>query len=191
MCVSLRTDHSPRSMRTRIITIALAAAFAVSLVTLAGAWRLPGNNQGYEPVQPIAFSHKLHAGDMKVACLYCHAGAERSRYAGIPALNVCMNCHEKVTSSFAAQQQAPGAAGGVGGTAETLRCSRPRRRAGAGRGEDAGADCVAAGPPVARLRVLRSSRAHHRRRAVPAVPRPGRDAWSACGRSRRWRWAGV
>ena len=94
-------------MRTRIITIALAAAFAVSLVTLAAAWRLPGNNQGYEPVQPIAFSHKLHAGDMKIACLYCHAGAERSRYAGIPALNVCMNCHEKVTSSFAAQQQAP------------------------------------------------------------------------------------
>ena len=50
-------------MRTRIITIALAAAFAVSLVTLARAWRLPGNNQGYEPVQPIAFSHKLHAGE--------------------------------------------------------------------------------------------------------------------------------
>ena len=93
-------------MRSRIITIALAAAIAVSLVTLARAWRLPGNHQGYEPVQPIAFSHKLHAGDMKISCLYCHAGAERSRYAGIPALNVCMNCHEKVTSSFAAQQQA-------------------------------------------------------------------------------------
>jgi hypothetical protein len=80
-------------MRTRIITVALAAAFTVSLVTLAPAWRLPGNNQGYEPVQPIAFSHKLHAGDMKISCLYCHAGAERSRYAGIPALNICMNCH--------------------------------------------------------------------------------------------------
>jgi hypothetical protein len=93
-------------MRSRIITIALAAAIAVSLVTLARAWRLPGNNQGYEPVQPIAFSHKLHSGDMKIACLYCHAGAERSRYAGIPALNVCMNCHEKVTASLAAQQQA-------------------------------------------------------------------------------------
>jgi Cytochrome c7 and related cytochrome c len=92
-------------MHTRIITGVLAAAFAVSLVTLAGAWRLPGNNQGYEPVQPIAFSHKLHAGEMQIACVYCHAGAETSRYAGIPALNVCMNCHEKVTSSFAQQQQ--------------------------------------------------------------------------------------
>ena len=80
-------------MRTRTITFVLAAAFAASLVTLASAWRLPGNNQGYEPVQPIAFSHRLHAG------------AERSRYAGIPAMNVCMNCHEKITSSFAEQQR--------------------------------------------------------------------------------------
>ena len=93
-------------MHTRIITGVLAAAFAVSLVTLASAWRLPGNNQGYAPVQPIAFSHRLHAGDMQIACVYCHAAAETSRYAGIPALNVCMNCHEKVTSSFAQQQQA-------------------------------------------------------------------------------------
>jgi Cytochrome c7 and related cytochrome c/Class III cytochrome C family len=93
-------------MRTRIFTVVLAAALAVSLVTLASAWRLPGNNQGYEPVQPIAFSHTLHAGEMQISCVYCHAGAESSRYAGIPAMNVCMNCHEKVTSSFAQQQQA-------------------------------------------------------------------------------------
>ena len=93
-------------MRTRIITVVLAAVFAASLVTLASAWRLPGDNQGYEPVQPIAFSHKLHAGEMRISCLYCHAGAESSRYAGIPALNICMNCHEKVTASFAMQQQA-------------------------------------------------------------------------------------
>ena len=91
-------------MRTRIINIVLAAALVVSLVTLASA--LPGGNQGYEPVQPIAFSHKLHAGDMKISCFYCHAAAESSRYAGIPALNICMNCHERVTASFAAQQQA-------------------------------------------------------------------------------------
>ena len=179
-------------MRTRIITIALAAAFAVSLVTLAGAWRLPGNNQGYEPVQPIAFSHKLHAGDMKIACLYCHAGAERSRYAGIPALNVCMNCHEKVTSSFAAQQQAP----------QTQPVESPELRKlydalalddvlAPVEGKPPAPDCVAAGPPVARLRLFRSSRPHHRRLygASSATARSRR--WSACGRSRRWRWAGV
>ena len=94
----------PGFMRTRISTVVLAAAFAVSLVTLAGA-RLPGNRQGYEPVQPIAFSHRLHAGEMQISCVYCHAGAASSRYAGIPALNICMNCHEKVTSSFAEQQK--------------------------------------------------------------------------------------
>ena len=88
-----------------MITVVLAAALAVSLVTLASAWRLPGNNQGYEPVQPIAFSHKLHAGDMQISCLYCHAGAASSRYAGVPALNVCMNCHEKVSAPLAEQQK--------------------------------------------------------------------------------------
>lgn len=53
-----------------------------------------GNNQGYEPVQPILYSHKTHAGDNKIPCLYCHYGAERSRHAGIPADSVCMNCHK-------------------------------------------------------------------------------------------------
>jgi hypothetical protein len=71
------------------------------------AWRSPGNNQGYEPAQPIAFSHKLHAGEMKISCAYCHTGAETSRYAGVPALNICMNCHKSVTASAAAQKQTP------------------------------------------------------------------------------------
>ena len=93
-------------MRRHVTTVVLATTLAASLVTLASAWRLPGNNQGYAPVQPIAFSHKLHAGEMQISCLYCHAGAETSRYAGIPALNICMNCHLKVTASSAAQQQA-------------------------------------------------------------------------------------
>jgi hypothetical protein len=61
---------------------------------------LPSNQQGYQPVQPIRFSHRLHAGDLQVGCLYCHSGAERSRNAGIPAANVCMNCHKFVTAPF-------------------------------------------------------------------------------------------
>jgi hypothetical protein len=52
-----------------------------------------GMQQGYAPEQPIAFSHKLHAGDNKVPCLYCHYGARSSRHAGIPSSSVCMNCH--------------------------------------------------------------------------------------------------
>lgn len=62
--------------------------------------RLPGNNRGYEPVQPIAYSHRLHAGELKIDCQYCHYGAESSRHAGVPSASVCMNCHRMVTSSF-------------------------------------------------------------------------------------------
>ena len=51
------------------------------------------SNVGYAPEQPVAFSHKLHAGTRKIPCLYCHANAERSRHATIPSSNVCMNCH--------------------------------------------------------------------------------------------------
>lgn len=52
-----------------------------------------GYNQGYEPDQPIPFSHKLHAGTYKMDCKYCHTGTETSRHAAVPPLNVCMNCH--------------------------------------------------------------------------------------------------
>ena len=53
-----------------------------------------GVNQGYAPVQPIHFSHKIHAGDNKIDCNYCHSSARKSRTSGIPSLNVCMNCHK-------------------------------------------------------------------------------------------------
>jgi hypothetical protein len=52
-----------------------------------------GIHQGYAPQQPIAFPHKVHAGDNKIACLYCHSAARTSRHAGIPSVSVCMNCH--------------------------------------------------------------------------------------------------
>lgn len=48
---------------------------------------------GYMPTQPIAYSHKLHAGDMKIDCRYCHSDVEKSRQANIPSAKVCMNCH--------------------------------------------------------------------------------------------------
>jgi hypothetical protein len=60
-----------------------------------GVWQLSriGVHQGYSPEQPIAFSHRLHAGENQVPCLYCHFGARVSRHAGIPPVSVCMNCH--------------------------------------------------------------------------------------------------
>jgi hypothetical protein len=87
----------------RPITAAiLAAALVVSLATLVAAWRLPSDNQGYEPTQPIAYSHQLHAGTLQIQCLYCHSSADKSRHAGIPSMNVCMNCHNGVTATLAA-----------------------------------------------------------------------------------------
>lgn len=56
----------------------------------------PGYNKGYRPLQPISYSHKLHAGDLKMDCKYCHFGAETSKKAGVPPLSVCMNCHKAV-----------------------------------------------------------------------------------------------
>ncbi|GAA4324994.1 c-type cytochrome [Mucilaginibacter gynuensis] len=53
-------------------------------------------HQGYQPVQPIKYSHELHAGVMKIECQYCHSGAFKSKNASIPSLNVCMNCHKVV-----------------------------------------------------------------------------------------------
>ncbi len=62
--------------------------------------RLPGDQQGYAPAQPIAYSHRLHAGELQIDCLYCHFGAETSRHAGVPPLAVCMNCHATVSAGW-------------------------------------------------------------------------------------------
>lgn len=55
-----------------------------------------GVDQGYEPVQPIHYSHRIHAGDNKIECKYCHSSARVSKHSGIPSLNVCMNCHKSI-----------------------------------------------------------------------------------------------
>ena len=54
------------------------------------------SNQGYAPEQPIPFSHRLHAGENKIACQYCHSDVERSRHASVPPVATCMNCHRVV-----------------------------------------------------------------------------------------------
>ena len=56
-----------------------------------------GVDQEYAPIQPIHFSHKIHAGDNEINCKYCHSAARVSKNAGIPSLNVCMNCHKSVS----------------------------------------------------------------------------------------------
>jgi len=80
-------------MRWWLVLAAGATVFVVATGLVARQLAWVGVQQGYAPEQPIAFSHRLHAGDSKIPCLYCHFGARTSRHAGIPPVNVCMNCH--------------------------------------------------------------------------------------------------
>ncbi|RAJ75411.1 cytochrome c7-like protein [Chitinophaga dinghuensis] len=63
--------------------------------TINGAVNL-GRQKDYMPEQPIFYSHKVHAGINQINCLYCHAGAEKSKHAMIPSENICMNCHKAI-----------------------------------------------------------------------------------------------
>lgn len=75
---------------------------SVIFLLLSGAyfaygWMMQvGVDQGYAPIQPIHYSHKIHAGDNKIECKYCHSSARVSKHSGIPSLNVCMNCHKSI-----------------------------------------------------------------------------------------------
>lgn len=75
----------------------LPVGFLAIFITVLGVgWHAQPDRlvQGYQPEQPIPYSHQLHAGVLKVPCLYCHSGALKSRHAGIPSVEKCMNCHE-------------------------------------------------------------------------------------------------
>jgi hypothetical protein len=91
-----------RTTHTLAIVLLIGIAFVAPLLiqAISQNYRLAGDNSGYEPVQPIAYSHRLHAGELGIDCQHCHSGAETSRNAGIPSANVCMNCHTFVTAPF-------------------------------------------------------------------------------------------
>ncbi|MCC7401465.1 MAG: c-type cytochrome [Chitinophagaceae bacterium] len=79
------------------------AIVAILLFILAGYYITKGGiglgrTIGYEPVQPIFYSHKVHAGINQINCLYCHGGAWESKQASIPSVNVCMNCHKSINT---------------------------------------------------------------------------------------------
>ncbi len=65
---------------------------------------------GYQPLQPLPFSHRLHAGDMKIPCLYCHDEADRGAHATVPPLSTCMKCHEQVQTKDEKGNLKPGLA---------------------------------------------------------------------------------
>ncbi len=94
-------------MHRTVLNIILLVGLSFSLIVLISgmsAWRLPDNQQGYAPPQPIEYSHRLHAGELGLDCRFCHTAAEHGRHAGIPSTDVCMKCHRFVTASFDVMQ---------------------------------------------------------------------------------------
>jgi len=86
-------------LNARILAVLMVLLGSLVLARTAEV-HLPGNHEGHAPEQPIAYSHRLHAGELRIDCRYCHYGAETSRHAGIPSASVCMNCHRTVTAGF-------------------------------------------------------------------------------------------
>jgi hypothetical protein len=77
----------------------LPVLLLVLLAGYAGHWFWNAfHDQGYAPEQPIAFSHKRHAGDLRMDCNYCHFNAPRGKHAGVPPMQVCLGCHTQVAT---------------------------------------------------------------------------------------------
>ena len=77
------------------------AGAVLILFVLGGYWVVQGaiglgRQQGYQPIQPIFYSHRVHAGINQISCLYCHSNPMDSKHATVPPLNVCMNCHAAI-----------------------------------------------------------------------------------------------
>src|SRR5258708_6391516 len=93
--------HSPFTLMTVIqsrgfIFLIMFLVAAIAFKTVIDGLYTIGVQQGYKPRQPIAFSHKIHAGQYEIDCKYCHTGAMKGKQANIPSPNICMNCHSQV-----------------------------------------------------------------------------------------------
>ncbi len=99
--VSEGREYKRRTLVDTLTSPALIAFLVFSAIVLGGYTTVNkaislGRQQGYQPTQPIKFSHALHSGENKIACQYCHDGARRSKHSVIPAANTCMNCHRAI-----------------------------------------------------------------------------------------------
>lgn len=93
--VQRRTLMEVLTSRSVVTFVIFALVVAGGYTTVNNAIAL-GRQQGYEPTQPIKFSHATHAGLQQIDCQYCHDGARRSKHSVIPAANTCMNCHKAI-----------------------------------------------------------------------------------------------
>lgn len=83
-------------MTSRFKILALVFLLVLVVYFAIKEARTTGFREGYAPIQPVKFSHKIHAGDNQMQCLYCHFAADKGRHAGIPPTALCLNCHTKV-----------------------------------------------------------------------------------------------
>ena len=102
--------HSPITVSTisrsnGFIFIVLFVVGSLGFKAVINGLYSVGVQQGYAPKQPIAFSHKLHAGAYEIDCNYCHTGAMKGKSATIPSVNICMNCHRSVKTESPLIQQ--------------------------------------------------------------------------------------
>ena len=91
----------PRKFNRLPLQIAVGLLASGSLVT-AGVWYYltpKYSRVGYQPIQPVPYSHQTHVDQLGLDCRYCHTGVEKSWYANIPSPSVCMNCHSQVLTS--------------------------------------------------------------------------------------------
>lgn len=92
------SDIFPKWTNRLPLQIIIGAVLVVTSVT-AGVWYYltPAYGRvGYKPIQPVAFSHSIHADQLGMDCRYCHNGVEKSWYSNIPSSTLCMNCHNQV-----------------------------------------------------------------------------------------------
>ncbi len=89
----LRSEPVPFYRNKSYLMIGILVLFCFGGYTTINAAMGLGRMNGYQPEQPIYYSHKVHAGTNQISCLYCHGGAQDSKHANVPSVNTCMNCH--------------------------------------------------------------------------------------------------
>lgn len=88
------------SNKLPLITVGGLLGILSLVVFLFWYYGSPKNTQvGYQPKQPVDYSHKLHAGDLGMDCRYCHIGVEKSAVATVPPTQICMNCHTEIKTN--------------------------------------------------------------------------------------------
>ncbi|MGF1557816.1 MAG: c-type cytochrome [Flavobacteriaceae bacterium] len=95
--VTQRTPIWKAFAKNQFLVLVTVIFLLLGSAYFAYGWMMQvGIDQGYAPIQPIHYSHKIHAGANKIECKYCHSSARKSKHSGIPSLNVCMNCHKNI-----------------------------------------------------------------------------------------------